>query len=659
MQVISTVVCDFTQKSPPKVVYAMQGDANTRYIEIDMRYNGAPWTPPEGAYAYVAIGKSNNKKAYYRFMADGTTPAVAFDGSKAKMVLLPEALDSAGIATATIYIFTADDVKLSPLSFTLNVQRAPVTDDDIISSDYYQLPMQNVLKATEDANAATDEAIAATNDAKSAAQAANTAADNANAAAESVKSSTAEGMNVIDGAAEAALADINADTATGLTQIQQASAAAQEDVVAQGELVKASIPADYTALSASVDKIEDDYAPAIVESAEGEVVVVQDSAERGLKGLRVFGRTEQDGTPTPEAPVPLVSVGDDGAVEVTAAGKNLATPFTTQTKNGITLTANADGSFTLDGTATMGTTFQTAAFSLPIGTYTISLDHAPNVSGDNLYISVGNQSALMLSFRPGVNVDPVKTGTNSQETPRLVIYVNKGATINNYTAKLQLEAGSVATAYEPYKGQTLTLTTPNGLPGIPVDSGGNYTDADGQQWVCDEVDLERGVYVQRVKRVVLDRGITGYKMNTGSAVYSLFQYSNVLGSQINPAGMISTHFHGYDFDELWNAKHAGIGVSSGGSLRINIENSIASTIEEFNAWLAENPVTAQAALATPIETPLTASEIAAYKAMLSRKPTTTIYNDAGAHMAVDYMADTKTWINNKIAALSSAIINNA
>ena len=42
------------------------------------------------------------------------------------------------------------------------------------------------------------------------------------------------------------------------------------------------------------------------------------------------------------------------------------------------------------------------------------------------------------------------------------------------------------------KTQTLTLPTPNGLPGIPVTSGGNYTDSTGQHWVCDEVDLERG-----------------------------------------------------------------------------------------------------------------------------------------------------------------------
>ena len=52
--------------------------------------------------------------------------------------------------------------------------------------------------------------------------------------------------------------------------------------------------------------------------------------------------------------------------------------------------------------------------------------------------------------------------------------------------------------------QTIALQTPNGLPGIPVTSGGNYTDASGQQWVCDEVDLERGVRVQRVDKGAFD-----------------------------------------------------------------------------------------------------------------------------------------------------------
>ena len=66
------------------------------------------------------------------------------------------------------------------------------------------------------------------------------------------------------------------------------------------------------------------------------------------------------------------------------------------------------------------------------------------------------------------------------------------------------------------QSQQLSIRTPNGLPGIPVDSGGNYTDADGQQWVCDEVDFERGVYVQRIQKIAsyTDEDIDGPYMST-------------------------------------------------------------------------------------------------------------------------------------------------
>ena len=58
--------------------------------------------------------------------------------------------------------------------------------------------------------------------------------------------------------------------------------------------------------------------------------------------------------------------------------------------------------------------------------------------------------------------------------------------------------------YEPYREQLLTLPTPNGLPSIPVTSGGNYTDPQGQQWICDEVDFGKGVKVQRVDKGAFD-----------------------------------------------------------------------------------------------------------------------------------------------------------
>ena len=57
--------------------------------------------------------------------------------------------------------------------------------------------------------------------------------------------------------------------------------------------------------------------------------------------------------------------------------------------------------------------------------------------------------------------------------------------------------------YEPYRTpQSLALSAPNGLPGIKVDKDGNYTDKNGQQWICDEIDLARGKYVQRIEKHV-------------------------------------------------------------------------------------------------------------------------------------------------------------
>lgn len=65
------------------------------------------------------------------------------------------------------------------------------------------------------------------------------------------------------------------------------------------------------------------------------------------------------------------------------------------------------------------------------------------------------------------------------------------------------DSGSVDVVVSDNNGnsQTLTINTPNGLCGIPVDTGGNYTDSTGQQWVCDEVDFKRGVFVQRIGKI--------------------------------------------------------------------------------------------------------------------------------------------------------------
>ena len=74
-----------------------------------------------------------------------------------------------------------------------------------------------------------------------------------------------------------------------------------------------------------------------------------------------------------------------------------------------------------------------------------------------------------------------------------------------------------------------------------------------------------------------------------------------------------------------------------------------TTTESVKAWLQSEcnkgtPVEIQYVLAEPIETPLTEEEIAQYNALRMNYPNTTVVNDAGAYMEVEYVADTQEYI---------------
>lgn len=96
---------------------------------------------------------------------------------------------------------------------------------------------------------------------------------------------------------------------------------------------------------------------------EGDVATATDAAQTPAAGLALYGRSTQDGTPTPSAPVPIVSVGG-----------NLLDPSTFVARGG-----GADvisGGFVSDSTPTAdysGWTWAHRTFdvTLPAGTYTV------------------------------------------------------------------------------------------------------------------------------------------------------------------------------------------------------------------------------------------------------------------------------------------------
>ena len=197
------------------------------------------------------------------------------------------------------------------------------------------------------------------------------------------------------------------------------------------------------------------------------------------------------------------------------------------------------------------------------------------------------------------------------------------------------------------ESQTLTLQTPNALPGIPVTSGGNYTDENGQQWVCDEVDLARGVRVQRITKIKVTSSLnwqtSGQKVDRYFAWFAGTSATNVL----------CTHFS------------TTVGSEAVGGAIANQNNLIGfayaqkgtSTLDEFKAFLDAKEVYVWTSLATPVETALSAAEISAYKALTTYAPTTVISVTDGAGAETKYQRDVTIVIKNLEDAIASMTQN--
>lgn len=200
------------------------------------------------------------------------------------------------------------------------------------------------------------------------------------------------------------------------------------------------------------------------------------------------------------------------------------------------------------------------------------------------------------------------------------------------------DGGSVAVTLSDGNGKTqnLTLPTPNGLPGVPATSGGNYTDSTGQQWVCDEVDLARGVKVQRIYKVDVDG--ENVKFEQSGAYCNVTQRglpaSLYKGGELTYAISTLTSLHWY-FNKAYSFLYL----------------TAANLADQLNASCKKQLGKVYYALATPIETPLTPAEIAAYKALTAYGPDTVVQAIDGAGLKLEYQRD----VNIVIKKLEDAV----
>ena len=174
--------------------------------------------------------------------------------------------------------------------------------------------------------------------------------------------------------------------------------------------------------------------------------------------------------------------------------------------------------------------------------------------------------------------------------------------------------------------QTLTLQTPNALCGIPVASSGNYTDENGQQWVCDEVDLARGVRVQRIRKIKVTSSLNW--QTAGREVDRYFAWFN--GTYTS--NVLCTHFS----TALGSETVGGAITNQNNLVGFAFAEKGTTTVDDFKQFLDENDVFIWAALATPVETDISADEVAAYKALTTYAPTTVISASGVSGLAATY-----------------------
>ena len=127
-----------------------------------------------------------------------------------------------------------------------------------------------------------------------------------------------------------------------------------------------------------------------------------------------------------------------GHKQETRSGYNFWKPFTSQTKNGVTLTVKDDGSYVLSGTATQTTSFYVNGLNYDAADYTIALFNSTAISNEAFYVQVEHENGLLK--QAFLTTNTIKSSTTGKVNA-LSIVIPADLTLNNFTFKPMLLKG--------------------------------------------------------------------------------------------------------------------------------------------------------------------------------------------------------------------------
>ena len=384
--------------------------------------------------------------------------------------------------------------------------------------------------------------------------------------------------------------------------------------------------------------------------SEVENVISEIQIEIGTEATDYEPYTGGQPSPSPKYPQEIASAGSDGKIGVEVRGKNLVDIYG-YSANGIPSPKAERVLFNIYGT-TLSTTEKTDKLIV----HQEIIDGATANSYTSGYFCIGINRKLetgkdyIITFNINVIQNPFSVSTifvlfNGIEANRAEVIGDKVTVkvsckedgerqyveVRNCGMSLEISNFMITekdenTIYEPYyEPQTISINTPTGLPAIPVDTDGNYTDANGQQWIADYVDLKLGKLYKKVTRLNLkdvDTMCIAHGFHSNGNGYLSIDVKN-MNKKYLP---ISNRY-----------KSSGW-ITENGYVYTPKDNTIVIVDDRFTdkqtaIKLVQNTYVIYA-LTSQIETDLTTEEIEAYKNLVTYAGTTIVENDAECYMEV-------------------------
>ena len=397
-------------------------------------------------------------------------------------------------------------------------------------------------------------------------------------------------------------------------------------------------------------------------------ITIQPMLNTGTSPLPWEPYTGGQPSPSPDYPQQIVSAGSDGKIGIEVRGKNLVDIYGYSASD-IPSPEAERVSFNTYGT-TLSTTEKTDKLivnqkiidgasinSYTSGYFCIGINR--KLENDKDYIITFNIDVIQNPFSASV-INVLFNGIEAYKAKIIGDKVTVKAKNIEYRERQYVEVRTCGmsmeisnfmitekdenTIYEPYyESQSLSISTPTGLPAIPVDTDGNYTDANGQQWIADYVDLKRGKYVQNICDLPLkDINLKWYTwgVNANADNGTGFYVFTTEYARVGNAKVLATICR-YNIG-AWGGRENGCSASADNSyITVSLHTSDLDdasdnkkAIESFKKIVEQTDTHVLYVRAEPIERDLTPEEIEAYKNLVTYAGTTIVENDAECYMEV-------------------------